>query len=641
MKNISMKSKTIITLALLLCAALGLQAQDDAAAQMKFIHKLEKKYKEVSILNKDFIRVYDKSGCCGVFDKNGKEIVPTQLGYKLIEWNDNTKCFEVYKKAVKSLLGPDAVYAASGVVVVPSGNYSSVKQKDKYDDYYTVSTKVGDIYTYGAYRADGQLLAAPGKYYSIYVHNYAKGTEVTALDKKHKGFVAFGGREVIPPIYDNLYVEFNGAFIIAWKGGKVSLLDNKGNVVVPEGKYDDIYYDWVGTTPKYQKEGKIIKMYKGGEWVYISKPNWRDSYNNFYAGKIGLLNSLTGKPVLDLVDGSSVDWSDWPNGNIIVYSIDDRGDTVATSFYSSEGKLVSQTGTPIKAMSKDELAVWKNNRDKAPAMAATTTAVKKNPETTPNDDTDINIPATGKSNADTYVFIVANENYPQRSVPFAIHDGKVFREYCQKTLGISSNHIRFYSDATSANLQACIEQMKQASVANSGQLSIIFYYAGHAFPDEQTKSAYLLPVDGQTNLLSTCYSLNALYKDLSTTKARNITCFIDACFSGATRENEMLLDGRGVAIKPKEEAPQGNVVVFTSASGDETAHQYKEKHHGLFTYYLLKKLQESKGNVTLGELGDYITTNVKRTSFDVNDKIQTPTVIPSATMMQKWRNIKL
>ena len=632
----SLKSKLAIVLTMLLCCSFSLQAQDDAATQMKFIQKLERKYKEVKIINKDFVEVHDKSGYCGIFHKNGNEIISTQLGYKIINWNENSKCFEVKKT---SKLVPDAVYNAKGGIVVPPGNYNSIKQKDKYDDYYIVTTKVGDIYTPGAYKTDGQLLAAPGKYYSIYVHPYAKGTEVTALDKKHKGFVAFGGREVIPPIYDNLYVEFNGAFIIAWKGGKVSLLDNKGNVVVPEGKYDDIYYNSVGTTPKYQKEGKIIKMYKGGEWVYISKPNWRDSYNNFFAGKIGLLNSQTGKPVLDLVDGSSVDWSDWPNGDIIVYSIDDKGDTVATSHYSSEGKLISQVGTPIKAMSKDELTVWKNNRDKAPAATAET--VKKNPETTPNDDTDINIPATGKSNTDTYVFIVANENYPQRSVPFAINDGKIFKQYCENTLGIQSNHIRFYSDATSANLIACVEQMKQASIANSGQLSIIFYYAGHAFPDEQTKSAYLLPVDGQTNLLSTCYSLNSLYKELSALKAKNITCFIDACFSGATRENDMLLAGRGVAIKVKDDVPHGNVVVFTSATGDETAHQYKEKKHGLFTYYLLKKLKESKGNVTLGELGDYITTNVKRTSFDVNNKIQTPTVIPSATMMQKWRNIKL
>ena len=256
-------------------------------------------------------------------------------------------------------------------------------------------------------------------------------------------------------------------------------------------------------------------------------------------------------------------------------------------------------------------------------------------------DVDLNIPQGEADKSNTYVFIIANEHYPQRNVPYAINDGEVFKQYCEKTLGIQSNHIRLYKDATTSNILACVENMKLASSANNGQLNIIFYYAGHAFPDERTKSAYLLPVDGEVTLLSTCYSLNSLYKALNSIKARSVVCFIDACFSGATRENEMLLAGRGVAIKPKDDVPQGNVVVFTSASGAETAHQYKDKNHGLFTYFLLKKLRDTKGSVTLGELGDYLTNEVKRTSFDVNNRIQTPTVIPSPTMAQKWRGLKL
>ena len=60
----------------------------------------------------------------------------------------------------------------------------------------------------------------------------------------------------------------------------------------------------------------------------------------------------------------------------------------------------------------------------------------------------------------------------------------------------------------------------------------------------------------------------------------------------------------------------------------------------MFTYFLLKKLQESKGDVTLGELGDYITNEVKRESLLNNNKIQTPAVIP-ATGMTGWRGWKL
>lgn len=83
------------------------------------------------------------------------------------------------------------------------------------------------------------------------------------------------------------------------------------------------------------------------------------------------------------------------------------------------------------------------------------------------------------------------------------------------------------------------------------------------------------------------------------------------------------------------------MVVFSAASGDETAYPYKEKGHGLFTYFLLKKLQESKGNCTLGELGEYIQTNVRQQSVVVNRKSQTPTVVPSANIANDWKNLKL
>ena len=251
------------------------------------------------------------------------------------------------------------------------------------------------------------------------------------------------------------------------------------------------------------------------------------------------------------------------------------------------------------------------------------------------------IPESSSIDNNTYAFIIANENYPNRNVPYALNDGRIFKEYCNKTLGIPINHIKIYENATAGQITACVASVRKASEANDGDLNVIFYYAGHAFPDENTKDAYLMPIDGDSRLVSTCYSLNRLYKELAIAGAKSVVCFLDACFSGATREDDMLLTGRGVAIKPKEETPQGNLIVFTSASGNETAHQYEEKQHGLFTYYLLKKMQDSKGTFTLGEMYDYVSKNVKKTSYDVNNKIQTPSVIPSETMGTKWRNIKL
>ena len=61
---------------------------------------------------------------------------------------------------------------------------------------------------------------------------------------------------------------------------------------------------------------------------------------------------------------------------------------------------------------------------------------------------------------------------------------------------------------------------------------------------------------------------------------------LDACFSGARRDGQMLAaQSKGVAVKPKEDVVSGNLVVFSASQGGETAYPYQEKKHGLFTYY--------------------------------------------------------
>ena len=655
-----MKKIFLFALILLLLCPLCMQAQSKAEKQLAMVEKLKKDYSKVEIYFDTFFKVY-KSGGYGIFNQNGKEIISVANHYYSIEWNPASKCFEAGSTDKDSegnwTVHRAAVYNSRGDVIVPCGYYNVKYVKDDSKNmrgYYEVFQKIDGKNTFGYYNpSNGYQVIPPGKYTNVRRYLFSYEFEVTTLDGK-MGVFAEG--ILIPTKYSNIKKIGKVAFVASSNdyersGSKINAVNTKatlygldGKVLVPEGVYDKIYYygDCDDNAWRFAEKNNILHVFKGGLWektITHYRLGYQKNLIMPYGGKVGLIDAKTGKVVFDLVDGSQIDWPEYPNGDVLVYHINLNCDTVAVVHYSPQGKLLRTVGTPIAAKSDEELAKIKEESKKEKEAKSTTMA--QNAPAKPKSDADINIPKTDKISPDTYVFIVANENYPQRKVRYAINDGTVFKEYCEKTLGIPANHIRFYPDATSANLLACIEQMKQASIANSGQLSIIFYYAGHAFPDEQTKSAYLLPVDGQTNLLRTCYSLNKLYNELSTLQAKNITCFIDACFSGATRENEMLLAGRGVAIKPKYDVPRGNVVVFTSASGAETAHQYKDKEHGLFTYYLLKKLQESKGNVTLGELGDYITTNVKRTSFDVNDKIQTPTVIPSATMTSKWRNIKL
>ena len=103
----------------------------------------------------------------------------------------------------------------------------------------------------------------------------------------------------------------------------------------------------------------------------------------------------------------------------------------------------------------------------------------------------------------------------------------------------------------------------------------------------------------------------------------------------------MLVAARGVAREAKKETLTGNAIVFSAASGEETAMTYKEKGHGLFTYFLLKKLQESKGDVNYNELANYIQTNVKKESFLTNEKLQTPAVLVSNDAIGSWQELTL
>jgi hypothetical protein len=83
------------------------------------------------------------------------------------------------------------------------------------------------------------------------------------------------------------------------------------------------------------------------------------------------------------------------------------------------------------------------------------------------------------------------------------------------------------------------------------------------------------------------------------------------------------------------------MVVMTAACGDETAFPYAEKGHGMFTYFLLKKLRDSKGNCSLGELSDYIKTNVQQQSIVVSRKSQTPTINVASSLEESWKSMKL
>ncbi len=263
-------------------------------------------------------------------------------------------------------------------------------------------------------------------------------------------------------------------------------------------------------------------------------------------------------------------------------------------------------------------------------------------------DVDTMIPKTGRVSEDRFALIIGNEDYKtyqqglnyESNVEFARRDAEIFKQYAMYTLGIKEQNIIFMTDAKAVEMHRGLNQLSNLIKATHGNGEAIVYFAGHGFPDEKTKEPYIIPVDVSGNDLEFGIKLKDMYARLYEYPSKRITVFLDACFSGGGRD-QGLVAARGVRIRPKNEFIKGNVMVFSASSGNESALPYRDKFHGMYTYYLLKALQNSKGDITMKELTDYVTKKVSTSCILQNNKEQTPTLNVSPDLQENWQEKRL
>jgi hypothetical protein len=379
--------------------------------------------------------------------------------------------------------------------------------------------------------------------------------------------------------------------------------------------------EWQQRVNETTRNAKIAELQQEAEQEYI-----RETAKDFAIGNMTLgtydntdgtfliKNSVYGEWYLPVPYGrEATDFKiDWTKNNIKKTPHFIISDDILTldgmTFTTSNGKryrygnesISNYTATnitynfePVDIMASRTSSVSSVNSNSI-SSSATTQSKQNIPSPSTNtekkSDVAVNIPITKIKNDNTLVLIIANEDYNYVSpAMFAKNDGETFKQYCIKTLGAREENVTYIPNATLGTFRREIRQLKDLAETYNGEANIIFYYAGHGFPDENSKTAYLIPVDGTGNETESAYRLDNLYKELSATSAKSVTIFLDACFSGTQRSGNMLVEARGIAIAPKPSTPMGNLVVFSAAEGDETALPYTEKGHGMFTYFLLKK----------------------------------------------------
>ena len=324
-----------------------------------------------------------------------------------------------------------------------------------------------------------------------------------------------------------------------------------------------------------------------------------------------------------------------------------KGQTISYTLPSTirEDDLVA--GLPISLTSGGNGA---NHPDYAAndIPASQTTAIQQQPSgqeraaSTPiTSDVDVDIPSTSAKRENTFCLVIGNEAYQQRDTPnvkFAQQDSKTFSEYCIRTLGVPEKQVRNITNTTYMQFKDGLGWLKKIAGVYGNESNYIVYYAGHGIPDEKGHCC-LLPTDVSINDVENGFNLSELYQSLGSLTTKNVLFLIDACFSGNDRNGDIAMNDehRGVMIEVREEKVPKNVVVMTATSQKETALAYNEKGHGYFTYFLLKKLQETKGKVTFGELYDYIHSEVSRKSVVNEQKTQTPSITTASQQAELWK----
>lgn len=474
----------------------------------------------------------------------------------------------------------------------------------------------------------------PFQYSAISSAGFTEG--VLACAKKDKwGYIDVLGREIIDSQYDYA-LPFGDGLALVCKGKDVFFIDKSGE------KISNLKIDNLADGYMFH-EGKCVV---GIERGYMIKYGVIDCNGNWIVPAIyDKFDIEITQPPFDKNGIAKVEI----NGITKYLSINGKEyDTLALALQGLSSDFKKEETDNILAQSntkKDVRVIYSPNESHHNDHSMSVSLTKeKEVEIVPQKShhkISSDIPQYRNDNENTFAVIIANENYRREStVEYALNDGREFKEYCRLYLGIPESNIRYVENATLNDMKAEINWITKVAEAYAGKAKLIFYYAGHGIPDEATRTSYLLPADGFGTDVTTGYKLDDLYASLSSVPAEYAVAFLDACFSGGQRDGGMMTSARGVAIKAKPSVPKGNLVVFSAAQEDETAYPYKDCQHGLFTYYLLEKIKETKGKIAFGELADFISDSVKKKSIVMNSKSQTPSVSASSEMI-KWDSIKL
>lgn len=229
------------------------------------------------------------------------------------------------------------------------------------------------------------------------------------------------------------------------------------------------------------------------------------------------------------------------------------------------------------------------------------------------------------------------------SLKYTVRDVEALEAALQASSLGHFNNIKLLTDNTpeKPTRENILKALKWLYKAKAGD-TVLIYYSGHGV--EKDGKNYILPASTQIEKFEATAINNETFIELiEKIKAKRVITMLDSCHSGGIRKKDLVLTKKPSherTVEPEEyfeitdryyemfKKAKGRVTFASSAAG-QVSYEWRQKGHGIFTYYILEGIEgpadiNDDKVVTFGELAGYVANNVQTWSSNFAPSIQTP-----------------
>ncbi len=232
-----------------------------------------------------------------------------------------------------------------------------------------------------------------------------------------------------------------------------------------------------------------------------------------------------------------------------------------------------------------------------------------------------------------YIALVIGINSYQgywRPLKNAVNDAEGFANVLRNEYQFDEVHTLLDEEATRRNI---IQKFEWLAGNTTKDDNVLIFYAGHGQFNKGLNKGYWVPVDAQSNSVADYVSNNDVKTFLGGIPSKHTLLITDACFAGdifrGSKTESIKFDPNNMEKYYKEVYRKQSRLALTSGGVEEVSDAGRDD-HSIFTYYLIKALQENDkkyfdANQLFNEFRIAVTNNSEQTPMlqvirDTNDE---------------------